>query len=150
MVPSNSIRSRRGMLKDWQATDMASDGPSDGQALRSEGQPWRRPIGPSYISWNERRCTACQSRLALGAERVHSARRDENLPDFHESLREPKDIATKGLRKWIDPPAGERSRCDACPFCRSGRRLRLCSHQSMHPLPVRWAMQSELEHSANR
>jgi hypothetical protein len=97
------------MLKDWQATDMASDG----QALRSDELPWR-PIGPSYIPWNERRWTACQNRLALGAERVHSAWRDEDLPDFHAPLREPKHLATNGLRKWIDPPAGERSRCDTC------------------------------------
>jgi phage-related protein len=64
----------------------------------------------------ERTALHCMSnRLALGAERVHSAWRDEDLPDFHASLREPKHLGTNGLRKWIDPPAGERSRCDACP-----------------------------------
>jgi hypothetical protein len=71
---------------------------------------------PRNISWSERRCTACQNRLAFGAERVHSAWRDEDLPDFHASLREPKHLATNGLRKWINPPVGKRSRFDACPI----------------------------------
>jgi hypothetical protein len=111
VAPGGCSRTRS--TDNWQAMDT-----SDGQALRSDGKPWRRPIGASYISWSERRCTACQNRLALGAERVHSAWRDEDQPDFHASLREPKHLATSGLRKWIEPPAGESSRCDACPFCR--------------------------------
>jgi hypothetical protein len=31
-------------------------------------------------------------------------------------LGDPNHVALNGLRKWIDPPAGERSRCDACPI----------------------------------